>query len=390
MGSATSLPKANTSFSLTLLKQLSNDNKTGNIFFSTFSISSALAMVMLGARGNTATQMSECLQTEDCWGDVHSSFAKLLTELNRTEALFTFSVANRLYGEKSCPFTQEFLIKGKKHYSTELESVDFKTRSEEVRIDVNNWVQKHTPGNITEVVDEDDLNELTRLVLLTATHFIGSWIKDFSGIKTYDAQFWLKKNDSKPVKMMKQEEDFACTFIKEANCKILEMPYRGKEVSMLIFLPAEIEDDTTGLEKLEKELTSEKFVAWTHPGQMQTCYIDVRLPRFTLEETYDLNTVLSSMGMVDAFHHTKCDFSGMSGHKDLVLSKVIHKAFVEVHEKGTEATFGVMCWSEIHSLKIRWGNFDLKSFIADHPFLFFIRHNPTMNILFAGRFCCPV
>ncbi|CAI5673802.1 unnamed protein product [Oreochromis niloticus] len=229
------------------------------------------------------------------------------------EAPFTFSVANRLYREKSCPFTQEFLIQSKKHYSTELESVDFKTRSEEVRIDVNNWVQQHTPaGNITEVVDEDDLNELTRLVLFTATHFRGSWIKDFSWSETYDAQFWLKKNDSKAVKMMKQEEDFACTFIEEANCKILEMPYSGEEVSMLIFLPAEIEDDTTGLEKLEKELTYEKFVAWTHPGQMSTCYIDVRLPQFTLEETYDLNTVLSSMSMVDVFDHTKCDFSGWS------------------------------------------------------------------------------
>ncbi|CAI5673797.1 unnamed protein product [Oreochromis niloticus] len=218
MASATSLPKANSAFSLALLKQLSN-NKTGNIFFSLFSISSALAMVMLGARGNTATQMSECLQAKDCWGDVHSSFAKLLTELNRPEALFTFTVANRLYREKSCPFTQKFLIQSKKHYSTELESVDFKTRSEEVRIDVNNWMQQHTPG------------------------------------------------------------------------------------------------------------------------KMQTCYIDVRLPRFTLEETYDLNTVLSSMSMVDVFDHTKCDFSGMSGHKDLVLSKVIHKAFVKVHEKATEATF---------------------------------------------------
>ncbi|XP_039473568.1 leukocyte elastase inhibitor-like [Oreochromis aureus] len=128
MASATSLPKDNSAFSLALLKQLSNNNKTGNIFFSPFSISSALAMVMLGARGNTATQMSECLQTEDCWGDVHSSFPKLLTELNRTDAPFTFSVANRLYREKSCPFTQKFLIQSKKHYSTELESVDFKTR----------------------------------------------------------------------------------------------------------------------------------------------------------------------------------------------------------------------------------------------------------------------
>uniref|UniRef100_A0A3B4G0H2 Serpin B6 n=1 Tax=Pundamilia nyererei TaxID=303518 RepID=A0A3B4G0H2_9CICH len=339
-------------------------------------------MVMLGARGNTATQMSEVQYTCSHTNTkiiVQNSIYKIITE--RLCPLLDFAGVNL----QMCRlWFQEFLIQSKKHYRAELESVDFKTRSEEVRIDVNNWVQQHTPGNITEVVDEDDLNELTRLVLFTATHFKGIWNKHFSWSETYDAQFWLNKvkNDSKSVKMMKQEEDFACTFIEDANCKILEMPYCGKEVSMLIFLPAEIEDDTTGLEKVEHLHTRDV------PGQMQTCHIDVRLPRFTLEETYDLNTVLSSMGMVDAFDHTKCDFSGMSGRKDLVLSKVIHKAFVKVHEKATQATFEVMGWCELQSGKIRRAT--LKSFIADHPFLFFIRHNPTMNILFAGRFCCPV
>uniref|UniRef100_A0A3B4G0E1 Serpin B6 n=1 Tax=Pundamilia nyererei TaxID=303518 RepID=A0A3B4G0E1_9CICH len=309
--------------------------------FSPFSISSALAMVMLGARGNTATQMSE----------VQYTCSHTNTKIIVQNSIYKIIVQNSCSGTH---LTHEFLIQSKKHYRAELESVDFKTRSEEVRIDVNNWVQQHTP----EVVDEDDLNELTRLVLFTATHFKGIWNKHFSWSETYDAQFWLNK------------------------VKILEMPYCGKEVSMLIFLPAEIEDDTTGLEKVEHLHTRDV------PGQMQTCHIDVRLPRFTLEETYDLNTVLSSMGMVDAFDHTKCDFSGMSGRKDLVLSKVIHKAFVKVHEKATQATFEVMGWCELQSGKIRRAT--LKSFIADHPFLFFIRHNPTMNILFAGRFCCPV
>uniref|UniRef100_A0A3B4FWL7 Serpin B6 n=1 Tax=Pundamilia nyererei TaxID=303518 RepID=A0A3B4FWL7_9CICH len=366
-------------------------------FFSPFSISSALAMVMLGARGNTATQMSEVQYTCSHTNTkiiVQNSIYKIIVQNSCSGTHLTHAGCSDVnLGSCWKPLIsdvrdfagvnlqmcrlwfQEFLIQSKKHYRAELESVDFKTRSEEVRIDVNNWVQQHTP-------DEDDLNELTRLVLFTATHFKGIWNKHFSWSETYDAQFWLNKNDSKSVKMMKQEEDFACTFIEDANCKILEMPYCGKEVSMLIFLPAEIEDDTTGLEKVEHLHTRDV------PGQMQTCHIDVRLPRFTLEETYDLNTVLSSMGMVDAFDHTKCDFSGMSGRKDLVLSKVIHKAFVKVHEKATQATFEVMGWCELQSGKIRRAT--LKSFIADHPFLFFIRHNPTMNILFAGRFCCPV
>ncbi|GLD55029.1 leukocyte elastase inhibitor-like protein [Lates japonicus] len=124
--------------------------------------------------------------------------------------------------------------------------------------------------------------------------------------------------------MMNKTTPFPLASIPEANCQILEMPYKGKELSMLIFLPNEIEDDTTGLEKLEKQLTYEKFVEWTRPDVMSEVEVDVKLPQLKLEETYDLKGVLKNMGMVDAFDDKKSDFSGMSGTKDLILSKVIH------------------------------------------------------------------
>lgn len=148
---------------------------------------------------------------------------------------------------------------------------------------------------------------------------------------------------------------------------------------MLIFLPKRIEDDTTGLEKLESLLSYEKFMEWTHPDEMEICDINVSLPRFKMEEKYDLNKILSSMGMEDAFDESKCDFSGISGRKGFFLSKISHKAFVEVNEEGTEAaaaTAGIVADS-------------VSFFTADHPFLFFIHHNITKNILFAGRFCSP-
>lgn len=150
---------------------------------------------------------------------------------------------------------------------------------------------------------------------------------------------------------------------------------------MLIFLPNEMEDSSTGLEKMEKELTYDNFVEWTRPDMMDEIEVQVGLPRFKMEEKYDMKEVLMSMGMVDAF--TMSDFSGMSPANNLVLSKVIHKAFVEVNEEGTEAAAAS---GAVMMLRCALRP---ASFIADHPFLFFIRHNPSMSILFAGRYCSP-
>ncbi|XP_070841608.1 leukocyte elastase inhibitor-like [Chaetodon trifascialis] len=385
MASPSPLSKGNTIFSLALLRKLSDDDKTANVFFSPFSISSALAMVMLGARGNTLAQIVECLETQDCQDDVHVSFARLLSELNQPDTPYALSVANRLYGEQSYRFVQDFLTQTRKHYSAELETVDFISRFEQARVNINSWVEKQTQGKIKDVVAKDMVNSLTRLVLVNAIYFKGTWNEPFLRVRTHDAQFRVNKNDTKPVQMMRQKTYFPFAFVPEANCQVLEMPYKGKELSMLIFLPKEMEDNTTGLEKLEKQLTYEKFVEWTRPDKMAGVEVDVRLPRFKMEKNYDLNNVLKSMGMVDAFNDSKSDFSGMSETGGLVLSKVAHKAFVEVNEEGTEAAAATTVYCEFLC-----ANLNLVHFVADHPFLFFIRHNTTMSVLFAGRFCSPV
>ncbi|XP_041817202.1 leukocyte elastase inhibitor-like isoform X1 [Chelmon rostratus] len=416
MASSTPLSKANTTFSLALFKKLSDDDKSANIFYSPFSISSALAMVMLGSRGNTATQMSEvlcfteaekprhagemqmqqqvqsrlppyllkCLKTQDFQDEVHVSFAQLLNELNKPDAPYALSVANRLYGEQSYQFVEDFLGGTKKHYKAELEPVDFITSSEVARLNINNWVEKQTQGKIKDVLAQGVVDSMTRLVLVNAIYFKGNWNSQFQESATRDAQFRVNKNDHKPVKMMHQKRKFPLTYIPEANCQILEMPYKGKELSMLIFLPNEIEDSTTGLEKLEKELTYDNFVEWTRPDMMDEIEVQVGLPRFKMEEKYDMKNVLVSMGMVDAFDMAMSDFSGMSPANDLVLSKVIHKAFVEVNEEGTEAAAAT---AAVMMLRCALRP---ATFFADHPFLFFIRHNPSMSILFAGRYCSPV
>ncbi|KAI3355079.1 hypothetical protein L3Q82_017961, partial [Scortum barcoo] len=447
MATSTSLSKANNTFSLAFFKKLSDEDKTSNIFYSPFSISSALAMVMLGARGKTATQMSEvenyhlhpqvlrfteaeqpkqegeqqtqmrtsaqsymqsqmqtrmqmrsqiqqssrlpsyllkvCLKPQSDEDDVHVKFAKLLKELNKADAPYALSLANRLYGEQSYQFVEDFLAETRKHYNAELESVDFKSSAEAARVNINGWVEKQMEGKIKDLLTPDAVDGSTKLALVNAIYFKGNWNKQFKEEMTVDAQFRVNKNDTKPVKLMCQKSTFSLTSIPGASCQILEMPYEGEKLSMLIFLPDDMQDDTTGLEKLEKELTYEKFVEWTRPDMMGQTEVEVRLPRFKMEETYDLKDVLISMGMTDAFDVTMSDFSGMSPANDLVLSKVVHKAFVEVNEEGTEAAAATGAIMTERSIMIP------ATFIADHPFLFFIRHNPSKSVLFAGRYCSP-
>ncbi|CAJ1081847.1 uncharacterized protein LOC117829333 [Xyrichtys novacula] len=377
--SSTSLAKANSIFNLALFKQLSEDDQKANIFYSPFSISSALAMVMLGARGNTAAQMLET----DNDDNIHAKFAMLLKEMNKQDTSHVLSVANRLYGEQSYNFIGNYLAETKKHYEAELESVDFKTKAAEVRAIINSWVEETTKGVIKEVLAEGVLDNSTRLVLINAIYFKGHWDQQFEEKLTEEAQFRVNKNDTKPVKMMQQKKNFYYNDIPEAKIKVLEMNYKGSELSMILFLPNDIEDDTTGLEKLENELTHQKFVDWTRPDMMSHGEVDVKLPRFKLEENYDLKKVLVEMGMSDAFDVSMSDFSGMSPANDLVLSKVVHKAYVDVNEEGTEAAAVTAPVVSVRSLKIPF------TFYADHPFIFFIRHNQTKTILFAGRFCNP-
>ncbi|XDV39595.1 hypothetical protein PO909_008813 [Leuciscus waleckii] len=384
------LTAANTQFSLNLFKKISGGNASGNVFYSPVSISSALAMVSLGARGNTADQMIKVLgfnnppvtgqKPED---QIHSSFKKFMSDLNKPGVPYVLSLANRLYGEQSYQFVEKFLDDAKSYYEAGLEKVDFMNQSEAARVNINQWVETKTQEKIKDLVPQGAIDGMTKLVLVNAIYFKGNWEKKFPKEATRDGQFKLSKNQIKRVKMMYQEEKFPLAFIAEINSQVLELPYVGKNLSMLIILPKEMEDDTTGLQKLEKALTYEKLMEWTKPEVMRKKEVVVSLPRFKMEETYNMKSLLISMGMEDVFDMQKVNLSGMSSNNDLVVSKMIHKAFVDVNEEGTEAAAatGVVMMAECLIIP--------QVFNADHPFLFFIRHNPTKTILFYGRFCSP-
>ncbi|XP_033930088.1 leukocyte elastase inhibitor-like [Melopsittacus undulatus] len=374
-----SLCNANSRFALDLLRRFNETNPTGNVFFSPLSVSAALAMVFLGSKGNTEAQVLKTLHFDKV-EDTHSRFQTLTMDINRSNAPYLLRLASRLFGEKSYTFLPDFLTNTQKFYGADLATVDFLHACDEARKQINQWVERETEGKILHLLSEGSVDNTTRLVLVNAIYFKGNWAEKFKEADTTDMPFRLNKNERKTVKMMYQKNKFHFGYIPEEKIRVLELLYDGEELSMIILLPDDIEDNSTGLQKLEKQLTLEKLQEWTCPERLYSTDVRVHLPKFRLEESYDLKSDLAAMGLVDVFDSCKADLSGMSGARDLFLSKIVHKAFVEVNEEGTEAaaaTAGIamLC------MPIEEDN-------ADHPFLFFIRHNPTQKHFF-GRYASP-
>lgn len=375
------LSEANGIFAFNLLKKLGEDNSK-NVFFSPMSISSALAMVFMGAKGNTAAQMAQALSLSESGRggeDVHQGFHLLLTEVNRTGTKYLLRTANRLFGEKSYDFNSSFKDCCRKFYQAEMEELDFLKATEEARKHINTWVANKTEGKITELLSPNSVSPQTPLVLVNAIYFKGNWDNQFNKQQTKERPFKVSKNEEKPVQMMFKKSTFHMTYIGDIFTKILVLPYVGKELNMIIMLP----DENFGLEMVEKQLTYEKFIEWTRPDMMDKEEVEVFLPRFKLEENYDMKDVLRSLGMTDAFEEGQADFSGMSSQRDLYLSKVVHKSFVEVNEEGTEAAAATAAVMMLRCARLT------PRFCADHPFLFFIQHSKTNGILFCGRVSSP-
>ncbi|XP_038627194.1 serpin B10 [Tachyglossus aculeatus] len=371
------LSASNNQFALDLSKRLAESAAGKNVFFSPWSITTSLAMVYLGARGNTATQMAEKLGFSKI-GNLYSEFQRLLLEINKPSNAYLLKNISKLYAEKTYPFKGEFLQNVKKYFSADPQSVNF-GEAEKVRKEINSWVENQTEGKITDLLPDGSVDSLTKMVLINAIYFKGKWEQKFMIQDTTEKPFKINETTTKPVQMMSMKKTLHILQVEEPPTKIIELHYNNREISMFILLP----EDLNGLQELENEITYEKLNYWTCADMMDTDEVQVHLPRFKMEESYDLKSTLISMGMSDPFSPGQADFSGISEGKELFLSHVFHKAFVEVNEEGTEAAAGTGS-----VLTVRMKN-PLIIFNADHPFLFFIRHNPTNNILFLGRFCSP-
>ncbi|NXG14651.1 SPB10 protein, partial [Grallaria varia] len=420
------LHKANTSFALDFFKQQCQEDGDKNILFSPLSISSSLATVYLGSKGNTADQMAKVLhfnkvegartvtttirmqvysRTEDSLSNrcarfqkkeigksdnIHIGFKELNFEINKPTKNYLLKSVNQLYGEKSFPFSKEYLQLSKKYYNAEPQPVDFVGAADEIRREINSNVEQQTEGKcvnvllfslgkIQNLLPPGSVDSLTRLVLINALYFKGNWATKFEAEATRQRPFRINTHTTKPVPMMYLSDKFNLSYVESVQADVLELPYVNNDLSMFILLPSDI----TGLQKLERELTFENLSLWTNPELMEKTKMEVYLPRFTLEEKYDLKSTLSRMGIQDAFTEGQADFTGMSKDGDLFLTQVFHKCYLEVNEEGTEAAAASSASLASRSLGAT------VIFVADHPFLFFIRHNKTKTILFFGRFSSP-
>ncbi|CAO2595702.1 Serpin B9, partial [Lemmus lemmus] len=314
--------------------------------------------------------------------DIHQGFQGLLSNLNEPSRKYSLRTANRLFAENTCKILPTFKESCLQFYQSELEQLSFANAPEKSRKLINTWVSKQTEGKIPELLSEDSVNSDTRLVLVNALYFKGKWHQQFYKENTMEMPFKINKSEKRPVQMMCQEDTFNLAYVNEVQAQVLEMPYEGKELSLVVLLP----DDGVDLSKVrqvENSLTFEKLTAWTKPDFMKSTDVEVSFPKFKLQEDYDMESVFQHLGMVDVFQDGKADLSGMSPERDLGVSKFVHKSVVEVNEEGTEAAAAsldmiVACCASI-----------IPTFCADRPFLFFIRHNKTNSLLFCGRFSSP-
>lgn len=273
---------------------------------------------------------------------------------------------------------QAFKESCQKFYQAELEELSFAKDTEECRKHINDWVSEKTEGKISEILGVGTVDPLTKLVLVNAIYFKGRWKEQFDRKHTRGMPFKANQ-EKKTVQMMFKKAKFKMGFVEEVHSQVLELPYAGEELSMVVLLP----EDDADLATVEEALTYEKLSAWTDPENMREQTVQVFLPRLKLEESYDLESCLRSLGMTDAFEEAKADFSGMSTKKNVPVSKVAHKCFVEVNEEGTEAAAATAVVRNARCSRVE------PQFCADHPFLFFIRHRKTGSILFCGRFSAP-
>jgi serpin B len=365
--------KGNNEFAFDLYGQLRT--RDGNLFFSPNSISTALAMTYAGARGDTADEMAKALHFNLPQDKQHPAFGGLIRNLNGEgkKRGYKLNVANALWGQSGYGFKDDFLKLTRVNYGAGLREVDFAGNADGVRKEINTWVEKQTNDKIKDLIQPGAVDGSTRLVLTNAIYFKGDWNSQFKKDQTRDEMFNDGSNKKTKTAMMHQTDVFK--YLDADEVLVLEMPYAGKELSMVVLLPKK----TDGLPALEKSLTAEKLAGWL--GKARSHEVVVSLPKFKMTSQFSLIDTLSALGMRKAFG-TGADFSGIDGSGGLHISAVVHKAFVDVNEEGTEAAAatGVVMTTMMRPKPV---------FRADHPFVFLIRDTRNASVLFLGRIVTP-
>jgi serpin B len=370
----------NTAFATDLYHVLADGE--GNLFFSPYSISVALAMTSAGAAGETARQMAQTLHFALPPETLHPAFNAYEQDLERRAQAptdgtpFELSLANSLWGQRGFSFTPAFLDLLAQNYGAGMRLVDFQQDTEGARVAINNWVSDETRGKIKDLIPQGVLDAMTRLVLANAIYFKAGWMTPFDDDLTAPEPFHRIDGSTVETPMMHQTEAFGLA--SGEGFQMLQLPYQTGDLSMLVILP---EDGR--FREVEAELSPDLLrgaVAGLSYGS-----VEVTLPRFRFESALELNQTLQSLGMVDAFDPSRADFSGMDGARALYIGDVLHKAFVAVDEDGTEAAAATAVIMKLTSAMPG----EPMVFKADRPFIFVVYDQQTGSVLFLGRVMDP-
>lgn len=373
----TAVAEGNNVFAVALYGRLRNQK--GNLFFSPESISTALAMAYAGARGTTAAEMAKTLHFTLPPDKLHPAMGALLHDLNAAHEGYQLSVANALWAQQGYTFLDAFLNVLKTDYSAGLNQLNFKGATEAARRTINQWVEQKTQDKIKDLLQPGALRPDTRLVLTNAIYFKGDWETQFDKAQTKNEDFHLSPAQTATAPLMHREGRF--NYFDGGSFQVLEVPYKGKELSLIIFLPK----DSGGLPVLEQSLTDSNLQQWLRQ-LVSVPKVIVTMPKFKVTQEFELGSTLSAMGMPQAFA-SNADFSGMTGHRDFAISEVIHKAYIDLNEEGTEAAAATAV--TMRALAMRAPEGPPPVFRADHPFVFMIRDNRSASILFMGRMADP-
>jgi serpin B len=369
---------ANNEFALSLYKKLGDEEK--NIVFSPYSITSALAVTYAGAKGKTAGEMAEVLWFPEDQASFHSGYKAFTDSIQLTgvEKGTELKIANALWVQEDYKLRQDFLDLAESCYKAKAENVNFRLPEEleKTRQKINKWVEDITNYKIRDLIPQGVLKEMTRLVITNAIWFNGNWVKPFDIKSTSSSIFNVNSSKSVTTDFMHKKSDAG--YYEDDEVQALELPYKGEKKSMVIILPKE----TDGWKLVGRIITPDRLRIISRGIEVKE--VEMAIPKFTYESQFNLKETLVLLGMKEAFSDY-ADFSGMTEANDLKIDEVIHKAFIEVNESGTEAAAAtaviMVLKSALEEQSIR--------FIANHPFIYFIIDKPTGGIIFMGRFVSP-
>ncbi|WAS98070.1 serpin family protein [Nannocystis punicea] len=362
-------------FTIDLQRKLAK--QPGNLLVSGMSLSVSLAMLQAGSTGTTARELAEVLHHDGLTGDVHAALAHLAARWNHEHDHVTLVTASRLFGDQKYEFKPEYLDLTRKVFAAPFGPLDFAGDLAGAREQINGWVREQTRSEIGEIVAADAVDAGTRLLVTDAAAFKADWLERFDPAATAPVMFYGHER-REPVPMMRSVQRVSTTLGLAGKLRLVELPYRGGEYSMVLLLPA----TRGGLEDVEKGFDFERLQSWLDAAKPAP--VDLQLPRFSLDSDLDLAPFVYKLGAARVFDARRAELGGMTGEKKLALSAVRHRARLTVGEHGADAPAA-------NAIEISVG--DAKTapipFIADRPFIFYIRDVRSGVLLFYGRVVDP-